>query len=109
MLNQTSLVMKQLVGDIERDLLSRIILDLRHKKMSAGEAQYLARDFLALLPSGDEEELLEKFGELGKTYPEVQKIYIKYVGPLKEKQRRKALEIIRDFIAVYGGKSWKKI
>lgn len=90
--------LKQLTSDIERDLLFHIILNMRHRKISVGEAQHLAQEFLALLPAKDKEELLNKLSELAKTYIEVQQVYVKYAGPYTEEKRKETLAAVRDFI-----------
>lgn len=94
----SDVTLKQLTSDVERDLLFHIILNMRHRKISVGEAQHLAQEFLALLPAKDKEELLSKLGELGKTYIEAQQVYIKYAGPYKEEKRQQTLTVMRDFI-----------
>ncbi len=89
---------KQLISDIERDLLFHIILNMRHRKISVGEAQLLAQDFLTLLPSKDKEELLNKLNELGKIYLEANQVYVKYAGPYEEEKRQEVLKAMRDHI-----------
>ncbi len=90
--------LKKLVSDVERDLFFHIILNMRHRKISIGEAHYLAQDFLKMLPVQDKEGLLKKLLELGQMYAEVREVYIKYSIPHEEEKRNKLLDIMRNHI-----------
>lgn len=84
--------LKQLVSDVERDLLFHIILNMRKRNITVGEAEHLARDFLQLLPVTDKEELLKKLSALGERYPEAQAVFLKYASPHEEEKRQQLIE-----------------
>ena len=88
----------KLVSDIERDLLFYIIMSMKSRKISIGEAHYLAQDFLKLLPVKDKEDLLEKLSGLANTYTEAREVFVKYNTPYEEEKRNKLLNTMRDHI-----------
>lgn len=90
--------LEKLISDVERDLLFHIIMNMKHRKISIGEAHYLAQDFLKFLPVQDKEDLLKKLLDLGKKYEEAREVYIKYGTPHEEEKRNKLLEAMRDHI-----------
>jgi hypothetical protein len=65
---------------------------MKHREISVGMAQKLAKDFLALLPMQDKEDLLHKLNELGKKYHEANAVYVKYAAPYEEEKRQKLLD-----------------
>lgn len=66
------------VTAVERDLLDQITTHLKQSKMTGEEARKLAKDFLAVLPVQDKEELLGKLKKLGEEFPEAQSVFLKY-------------------------------
>lgn len=83
---------QNLYNDIEKDLLSHIILNMQQRKISTEDAQKLAREFLALLPAKDKEDLLNKLKNLGEKYPEAKSVYVKYYASEDEEQRQNKLQ-----------------
>lgn len=86
------------LSDVERDLLFHIIFNLRRSKISLNEAQSLAKDFLALLPAEDKEQLLKKLEGLGQEYPEANEVYLKYATPHYESKNQHALDEMSEYI-----------
>jgi hypothetical protein len=90
--------LKQLISDLERDLLFQIIFNLRHKSISVNEAQRLAQDFLAILPENDKEHLLIKLAALSKEYPEVREVYLKYAPSYYEEKTHQLIDEMVKYI-----------
>ncbi|HSW98024.1 MAG TPA: hypothetical protein VLF89_09430 [Candidatus Saccharimonadales bacterium] len=90
--------MKNLVIDIEKDLLYQIMLHLKQRKISKEQAQRLAKDFLALLPFQDQKDMLDKLYKLGEHNIEVKEVYLKYAEPYFEEERIKKLQMMTEHI-----------
>lgn len=87
--------LQQYILQIEESLLDQIIADLREGKMILGEAKYLAKDFLALLPVKSKEELLDKLYNLKQTYPQARKVFGNYFQRFEEEKTAQRLAILR--------------
>lgn len=90
--------MQDIVVDIEKELLSEITKNLDQEKMSPEEAEALAKEFLALLPIKDQQDLLDKLTKFSKENNEAQGIYLKYAKPISEEDRLKKLELMSQHI-----------
>lgn len=90
--------LKQFVTDVERDLLFHILTNMKHRKITVGEAQDLAKDFLAVLPVHDKMQLLDALNDLAKDHPEARAVYAKYAPPVYEKQRDEKLAKMAEYI-----------
>ena len=89
---------QQLLENVEGDLLSAIIENMKHNKITTQEAQQLAKDFLALLPIHDKYDLLKKLKDLGGKYDEAQSVFLKYAKPEEEKDRHEKLVSMAEHI-----------
>lgn len=89
---------QRLIEDVERDLLFHIVWNMKHSKISMGQAQLLAKDFLTLLPFQDKKDLLEKLNKLGHSYPEAQAVFLKYASAHEEQRRQKILNLMTEHI-----------
>lgn len=87
-----------LLKDVKRDLMFHTILNMRHYKLTVQDAQYLAQDFLAVLPAATIEDLLSKLYELGKNYEEARIVFIKYAVPYFEEKDQKVLLQAKSYI-----------
>lgn len=90
--------LKQFVDDVERDLLTQIVTNMKHRDLTVAEAQQLAKDFLATLPVHDKLELLNKLSDLGKKHREAQTVYVKYASPIYEQDRQRKLQLMSQHI-----------
>lgn len=88
----------QEVEEIKKELVELIIAHLRENKIDEAKARQLAADFLAVLPIGTEQELLQKLKTLGQTYPEAQALYVRELKVIRDKQQDVALNKMRDYI-----------
>ena len=86
------------INDIKRDLLFHIITNIREKKMTLGEAKYLAKDFLALLPARNKKEVLDKLYSLTTIYPEARTVFAAHLGAFEEEKTRNKLAEIRTYM-----------
>lgn len=84
--------LEKFVSDIKRDLLFYIILHIKHQELSLKGAQSLAKDFLAIFPIIDKNDMLNKMHQLGNKYPEARTVYIKYANPYYEEERQNKLK-----------------
>lgn len=89
----------QEVEQVKKELLELIIEHLKQNKIEAGEAQQLARDFLAILPIKDQADLLEKLKILGSKYKEANEIYLGKLEETTNDSADKALTQVRDQIS----------
>jgi len=89
---------KELVDQIERDLLAHIYTNLKENKITGVAAQQLAREFLDLLPFKDKKDLVDKLSTLGQKYPEARQTYVNLGIPLEEQHRQERLDQMRAHI-----------
>lgn len=89
---------QKLVRSVEKDLLYEIVMNLRQQLVSKAEVQRLAKDFLAMLPIKDEKDMIEKLKILGRKYPEVRNLYVKYGIQYHEKSKAEVLELMEKYI-----------
>ena len=73
--------------DVERDLLKVIIDNMEHRGMTIDQAHNLAKEFLAILPPADKQDLLQKLTGYTTAHPEAKMIADNF---------RKLYEISRD-------------
>ncbi len=95
MVNQS---MQAITTDVEKELLDVIINNLDEEKITAEEAQALAKEFLSSLPLQDKKDLLEKLYLLGKNHNETKSLYLKYAKPYEEEERQKKLALMSEHI-----------
>jgi len=81
---------------VKKELLDLIIVHLKENKIEAGEAQQLARDFLAGLPIKDHADLLEKLKALGIKYKEANQIYLNELEKSNNSDKDQTLIQVRD-------------
>ncbi len=84
---------------IKKELLELIIKHLKENKIEAAEAQQLAKDFLAVLPIKDHEDLLQKLKDLGIKYKEANEIYLEELEKTTDANRDNTLSQVRDQIS----------
>lgn len=89
---------KELQEDIERELLFSIIMDLRESKLTVGQAEQLASEYLKILPAESKEELLGKLQRLALTSYEAWQTYKKIALPYFEERRELLLEEVSQYI-----------
>ncbi len=84
---------------VKKELLDLIIENLKQNKIEAGEAQQLARDFLAVLPIKNQVDLLEKLKTLGMKYKEANQIYLIELEKSNNNDTDQTLTQVRDQIS----------
>lgn len=87
-----------IVKEIEKELVNAILDNIEQNRMSKEQAQFLAREFLALLPIQDKHDLLEKLGKFSKLHIEAKSIFLKYGAPIENEERQKKLELMSQHI-----------
>lgn len=90
--------LKQLVDNIERDLLYQIIFNLKQNELSVEGAKKLARDFLSILPIQSQEDLYNKLSSLSQKYHEIQPLFLKYSVPFKKQKEEQAINLMKQHI-----------
>ena len=90
--------LKKFLENVERDLLLDIILNMRNRKITVGDAEKLARDFLAVLPIRDRQDLLGKLKSLSGKYSEARDVYLKYAAEEHETEKNQAVDTIANHI-----------
>jgi hypothetical protein len=86
------------VNSLEKQLLELISKKLEENKIEVDKAQELARDFLAILPVSDQEDLLKKLQDLSGKYEEVKPLYIHEYAKMDEVKRDEVLTHMRNSI-----------
>lgn len=95
---QKNKILEQYAEDVKRDILFYIILELKRYEITKEDAQNLAQDFLSIFPVLTVEDLLTKLNDLGKTYKEAQKVFLKYATSYYNQQKQEVLEKIPPFL-----------
>ncbi len=81
----------QFIEDIEKDLLSEIITNLKRNKLEPARAQQVAKEFMSHLPPKDHQDLLNVLKNMSSTYPEASDIYVKYQASYDDSQKANLL------------------
>ena len=90
--------MQTITKDIEKELLSIIIDNLKQAKMTVEQARSLSREFLALLPLQDKKDLLEKLYKFEVKHGVTKSLYLKFAVPIEEEERQKKLTLMSQHI-----------
>lgn len=69
--------LKDYKNDIERELMVKVILGLRHGNITKEKAQDIATEYLKLRESTDIEQLFSNMSRLFNEYSEVLEVYLK--------------------------------
>ncbi len=86
------------IKKIEEELLAVITKHLEENKIEVEKAQQLARDFLAILPVADQQDLLKKLQDLSGKYDEVKPLYTREYGKMDDMKRDEVLTHMRQSI-----------
>jgi len=89
---------KALLEQIEKDLLSAIVENIKEEKMTPEQAEKTAKEFLALLPIEDKHDLLVKLGKFSAGHVEGKSLFIKYAAPIEEEERQKKLASMTEHL-----------
>ena len=72
--------LEQYIIDIQRELLSKLILSLNTMQTTMERAQSLAQEFLGRLPVNSRQEIISVLKTVCFKYPEVLDVYLKYAN-----------------------------
>jgi hypothetical protein len=89
---------QSIVKEIEKELVEAIVSNIEQNRMTKQQAQYLARQFLSLLPIEDKHSLLEKLGVFSKLSADAKNIYLKYGSPIENEERQQKLALMSEHI-----------
>ncbi len=89
--------LKDLMKDVERDLLIGIVISVKHKRLTLKESEKIAKEFIEE-KTEDYEKLFKKLFEMGKKYKIVRKIYVKYAPEYEYMKKERDLKIMRNYI-----------
>lgn len=64
-------------NDVERELMVKVIMGLRHGKISKEKAQSIAREYIKLREAENSEQLFENMASLIIKYSEILDVYLK--------------------------------
>lgn len=92
--------LKELVKDVERDLVINIVLGVRYKRLTLKEAKTISKSFMASFPYKDHKELFEKLYILGSKHRAVRKVFVKYFQDYEKEEIEKTLVNMRIFIKI---------
>lgn len=91
-------VQQELLDQVEKKLLDHILAGLKNNSFTAEQSELLAKQFLAVLPPKDKEDLLEKLSQLAKEYRPAQETYTEIYAQEEEQHRQAKLNAMRDHI-----------
>lgn len=89
---------KELVREIERDLVINITLSVKYGRINLREAREIAKEFMAGYPYKSEEELYKKVDLLSDKHKLVRKIYVKHVPAFKDEESKNILTEVRKHL-----------
>ncbi|GIW61435.1 MAG: hypothetical protein KatS3mg089_0287 [Patescibacteria group bacterium] len=84
--------------EVEQELLTVIINNLKNNQMDVATASRLAKDFLAVLPIKNQEDLLMKLKNLGDKYTAAQQIYNLELGKNIHEKQQQTVQLISNSI-----------
>ncbi len=90
--------MEKYLEEIERDLLKVIINNMEHRGMTLEQAHILAKEFLALLPPADKQDLLQKLLGYTQVHPEAKLIADNFRKIYETSRDQQTLEKMRQHI-----------
>ncbi len=84
--------------DIERELMVKIIMGLRHGSLSQKKAQTIAQEYLVLMSAKNTDELFECMGKLIEKYAEMLEVYIKTASEYFNQKKEYVLSEARKYM-----------
>ncbi len=84
--------------DIERELMIKIIIGLRHGKISQSRAQKLAQEYLNLTNASNADELFNNMSKIIERYSEILEVYIKTATEYFDQKREYVLSEARKYL-----------
>jgi Clp amino terminal domain, pathogenicity island component len=84
------------VKEVERDLLNMIIRELEKARMSPEQAKQLAKDFLALLPAQDANDITDKLVRLMQVYPQIELIWLRHTERWPLLEQMSAVQAMKE-------------
>ncbi len=90
--------LKELVKDIERDLIISLVLSVRHGRINMKDAKSLSKNFIESFPFRDYEDLFGRLFALGNKYNEARKVYVKYSPEYEEEKTIRILNKMREYM-----------
>lgn len=91
-------VQQDFLEQVEKKLLDHILEGLKNNSLTAEQSEVLAKQFLAVLPPKDKEDLLTKLSELAKDYYPAKVTYTEVYAAEAEEKRQAMLNAMRDHI-----------
>lgn len=91
---------KELIKDIEADLVIGLVLSVKHKRINIKQAKVISKDFLSGFPFKDYEDLFMKLYVLSDKHRIVRKVYVKYSQSYEEELTKYILEKMREQITI---------
>lgn len=84
--------------DIERELMIKIIIGLRHGKISQAKAQKLAQEYLVIMKAVNSDELFTNMGKLVGMYSEILEVYLKTANEYFTQKKEELLRAGRKYM-----------
>lgn len=84
--------------DIERELMIKIIIGLRHGNISQAKAQRLAQEYLSVTNAENSEELFTNMGKLVEKYSEILEVYLKTANEYFDQKKDSLLQAGRKYM-----------
>src|SRR4029079_3380438 len=91
-------ILKELVKDVERDLVINLAVSVKHKRISFDESKVIAKEFISYFPFGNYEDLFERLCFMSSKYRDVRKVYVKYSPNYYDEKTQIVLFSMRKFI-----------
>jgi len=90
---------EQFKRDFKRELLVKVIIDLKYGKISHARAVRIAQDIVAIFEEQNPTQVFAKINKMAETKPEVLDIFIKRINEYENRDREARLAQIHVYLA----------
>lgn len=91
-------ILKELVKDIERDLVISLTISVRRGKISFNDSKKIAKEYISYFPYRSYDDLFERLYFLSTKHREVRKVYVKYSPRYYQEKTEHTLAKMRNFL-----------
>lgn len=96
---------EQFKKDFKRDLLIRIVINMKHGKVGKTSSSELAREVLEIFREGQTKQVFERINKLTETHPDILDIFIKRGYEFDSREREEKTNQILVYLKLKGGET----
>lgn len=89
---------EQFKRDFKRDLLVKIVINMKHGKMSRSRSQQLAKHVLKIYQETQAKKVFEQINKLAESHPDILDIFIKRMEEFDKRYIDKEIEQIHIYL-----------